>query len=303
MWLMRLTPFQQWIVLAAGGAVCLAGLVWGPGLWRDRLAPIDPPVADGDWTTFKDCPTCPEMVVVPAGAFTFGAGADRFGVVHPVFDVTIARPFAIGRYEVTIGEWAACVAADACPDVEHDLMRDRGPNYPRDGMPWTEARMYPAWLSAETGHAYRLPSVTEWEWAARAGGDTRWPWGDRATNARANLGLGKVIGKVPVGQYPPNAFGLYDVAGNVAEWALDCIVIDELRVPGRMFPADGRPFMPETCGRRPLMGKDYWEDYDSLGLLGWWGLPDGWTNSGAGLRVVRDLTDADLAALGWAGSE
>lgn len=268
-------------------------------IWIWEPYPMSPPVTGGIWETFRDCESCPEMVVVPAGSFMFGAGAHKHWVDRPVFPVTFAKPYAMGRYEVTIAEWAACVRAGGCPIAESEFRSDAlmgfTPDHPRTSAEWDEARQYAAWLSEITGKRYRLPSMTEWEWAARAGTKTRWHWGERASNERSNLGVGKSARAKPVGQYPPNPFGLYDVAGNLSEWVLDCLTKD-----ASLIPRDGRPYQsedPEECGDRQVAGMYTWTHPNADGLLTWHG---SWINpkldvtaSGAasfiGFRVLREL--------------
>ncbi|NEP57284.1 MAG: formylglycine-generating enzyme family protein, partial [Symploca sp. SIO2G7] len=251
-----------------------------------------------DWPTFRDCDDCPEMVVIAPGTFLFGRGADRVGSGrHPMVQVTIDRPYALGRYEITIGEWNLCVAAGRCDDVEDDLRPDPGPEYPRGLVGWRGANEYAAWLSEVTGQSYGLPSATEWEWAVRNDQPHRWSWGERPTDARANLGLDEIIGIVPVGRYPPNINGLHDVDGNVSEFVLDCYTEDD-----SLIPTDGSPYMPETCKDRVTMGRHYWgTPMESLGLIGWhgfWtGLNDGNSRGAIGFRLARELTDEEVAAL------
>ncbi|MYA11109.1 MAG: formylglycine-generating enzyme family protein [Gemmatimonadetes bacterium] len=186
---------------------------------------------------FRDCGACPGMVVVPAGTFPMGAPdseAGRSGSEGPLRPVTIGAPFAVGAYEVTFAEWDACVLAGGCDGIEPDdlgLGRERRPVI---NVTWDEVQAYLAWLSAETGHRYRLLSEAEWEYAARAGTEGMRYWGEgeprqcehanaqdaaylrespSQTAASCSDGYAKTA---PVGLYAPNAFGLHDVLGNVA---------------------------------------------------------------------------------------
>ena len=182
--------------------------------------------------TFKDCDVCPEMVVVPAGAFRMGdlngGGTDD---EKPVHAVTMPQPFAMGVYEVTFAEWDACVSGGGCNGYRpHDLGWGRGKR-PVIHMNWKDAKAYVAWLSRETGERYRLLSESEWEYAARAGTTTKYHWGNSFDNSRANISRPSMITgtfgasgdkTVPVGGYAPNEFGLHDVHGNVSEWVEDC---------------------------------------------------------------------------------
>jgi formylglycine-generating enzyme required for sulfatase activity len=170
--------------------------------------------------TFKDCAECPEMVVIPAGRFRMGdlsgSGDDD---EKPVHAVTIGYKFAVGKFEVTFDEWDACVAEGSCfgrrPDDE-DWGRGRRPAI---NVSWEDAKNYVHWLSFETGQVYRLLSEAEWEYVARAGTTTAYNTGSGISKGQARY---QSRGTVRVGSYSPNAFGLYDVHGNVFEWAEDC---------------------------------------------------------------------------------
>jgi formylglycine-generating enzyme required for sulfatase activity len=116
------------------------------------------------------------MVVVPAGKFIMGSPEDeagRTGGEGPQHKVAIADPFAISKYEVTFDQWDACVAAGACPRVKDAWGRR---NMPVINVSWDDAKLYVDWLSRLTGQDYHLPTEAEWEYAARAGSNTRYPW-------------------------------------------------------------------------------------------------------------------------------
>ena len=176
---------------------------------------------------FRDCPECPEMVVVPAGSFMMGSPAsekdrdDDEGPVHRVNRVTIAAPFAVGVYEVTFDEWDACVRGGGCGGYRPvDAGWGRG-RRPVINVNWEDVRTYVDWLSRETGKDYRLLSEAEWEYAARAGTTTRYHWGDDIGRNRANCyytydGCGDSWDHTaPVGSFGANGFGLHDMHGNV----------------------------------------------------------------------------------------
>jgi formylglycine-generating enzyme required for sulfatase activity len=173
---------------------------------------------------FKECATgCPTMIVVRAGRFMMGSPIYMLGSLHPQREVTIAKPFAVGKTEVTFAEWDSCVAAGAC-----ERARDSG--WGRDDRPvidvnWNDAQQYVAWLSRITGKEYRLLTEAEWEYAARAGTTTNYSWGDDVGIGNANCeGCGSQWGgkqTAPVGSFKPNAFGLHDMHGNVWEWVQD----------------------------------------------------------------------------------
>jgi formylglycine-generating enzyme required for sulfatase activity len=171
----------------------------------------------------------PDMVVVPCGAFAMGS--KEIPSARPVHAVTLSKAFALAETEVTFAQYDAFAAATgrALPD---DKGWGRGER-PVIRVSWHDATAYAAWLSAQTGHRYRLPTEAEWEYAARAGSTTAYPWGDVASRDFANYGAdeccqGLAEGKdqwvytAPVGSFAANAFGLHDMQGNVLEWVQDC---------------------------------------------------------------------------------
>jgi formylglycine-generating enzyme required for sulfatase activity len=192
-------------------------------------------------------PECGELVVVPAGSFDMGSTSD---FEDPVHRVTIAKPFAMGRREVTLTEWDACVASGGCRALRHRGW-GRG-DHPVLGVTWVQAKDFLSWLSKKTGQRYRLPSEAEWEYAARAGTTTEYWWGRDAGVARANCrdcNTGRPQQTLPVGSFPPNPFGLYDTSGNVAEWVEDCWNDDY-----KGAPTDGTAWTAGQCRLRVLRG-------------------------------------------------
>lgn len=138
----------------------------------------------------------------------------------PVHRVTLAKPFAIGRFEITFAEWDACVAGEGCNGYRPDDQGWGRGFQPVINVSWDDATAYAQWLSTRTGKAYRLPSEAEWEYAARAGSTTDYPWGDEIDPSQARFDSDN--GPAPVGSYAPNTFGLYDTVGNAWEWTGDC---------------------------------------------------------------------------------
>ncbi len=172
--------------------------------------------------TFRDCPTCPEMVVVPEGHFMMGSTSGRYDE-KPVHRVTIAKPFAVGKYEVMWDEWEACVAEAACdngPVTESGGDNGWGKGRrPVIEVSWHDTHIFVAWLNSKVhDEPYHLLSEAQWEYAARAGTTTQYHWGDEFDVSKAN----DSNKTVPTGQYAPNEFGLYDVHGNALEWVQDC---------------------------------------------------------------------------------
>ena len=205
--------------------------------------------------TFRDCALCPAMVVLPAGGFDMGSPPDEVGRAAdegPVHRVEIARPFALGRYEVTFAEWDACVAAGGCRYRPDDNGWGRG-DRPVINVSWHDAREYTDWLSKLTGQPYRLPSEAEWEYAARAGTTTARPWGVEIGDGQANChGCGgdwDGARTAPVGSFAANGFGLHDMLGNVWEDTADCWHGDY-----RGAPPDGSAWQTGDCQRRVMRG-------------------------------------------------
>ena len=179
--------------------------------------------------TFQDCDECPKMVV-PSGEFRMGSPARERGPRYerPLHRVRIDYRFAVGVYEVTFDEWYACIDGGGCgnylPDIPDDIW-DRE-NRPVINVSWDDAQSYVRWLSAQTGKSYRLLSESEWEYVARAGTETAYSWGDSIGVNRANCkGCSSAWDSTrtaPVGSFAANAWGVYDMHGNVWEWVQDC---------------------------------------------------------------------------------
>jgi formylglycine-generating enzyme required for sulfatase activity len=214
-------------------------------------------------TLIKECRNCPELVVLAPGTYMMGSpeSEPERDKDEPQRRVSIARPFAIATTQVTWNQWEACVRDNWCEGAEIDeALRSnpdgsRNPQYkdygrgtrPAVGMSWYDAQIFVGWLNWKTGNddAYRLPSEAEWEYAARAGTTTAYPWGDTIDYNHGNFGMrgngargpyaeaGDKWGDetAPVGSFPPNAWGLYDMHGNVFEWAQDCYEADLARAP------------------------------------------------------------------------
>ena len=174
--------------------------------------------------SFKDCATCPEMVVIAPGRFTMGS--EETSDETPIHDVTLSRPVAVGKFEVTFAEWDACVADGACSRRPDDLGWGRGTR-PVIDISWNDVSdTYLPWLSRKAGRRYRLLSEAEWEYAARGGSSSVYWWGDDVGAGHANCdGCGGEWDNkqtAPVGSFAPNAYGLHDMLGNVWEWTEDC---------------------------------------------------------------------------------
>jgi formylglycine-generating enzyme required for sulfatase activity len=204
----------------------------------------------------RDCDQCPEMILIPAGAFQMGSN-EMFAFEGPVHQVAIATPFLIGRREVTFQEWDACMDDGGCTYRPDDRGLGRGMR-PVTDVNWNDTGAYVAWLSRKTGRTYRLPSESEWEYAARAGSATAYPWGKTVDKDRANCAgctSEPLRHTVDTGSYPPNAYGLFDMAGNAAEWVQDCWTDSY-----RGAPADGAAVTRPQCRERVLRGGSFSND-------------------------------------------
>ena len=206
---------------------------------------------------FRDCAECPEMVVVPAGSY-------RMGWEGQQHEVTIAAPFAVGKYEVTFEQWDACARDGGCPRG-NNIASDRG--WGRGQRPviyvnWDDAQRYVRWLSGKTNEPYRLLSESEWEYAARAGTETAYSWGEEIGINRANcVGCGSRWDDrqtAPVGSFAANPWGLHDMHGNVWEWVEDC-----WNNSYAGSPRDGSAWRSENCAERVLRGGS-WNNLPSL---------------------------------------
>ena len=232
------------------------------------------------------------MVFVPAGSFTMGS-PDAGETEQPEHRVTIPAPLAVGKYEVTFAEWDACVRDGGCEGYrppDHSWGRGRRPVIE---VTWGRAKAYTEWLSRKTGREYRLLSESEWEYVARAGSTTDYWWGDDPGEGRANCYRceDRWEKTAPVGSFEPNAFGLYDVHGNVWEWVADCWKANYHGVP-----SDGTDWQPpsyEICSAHVIRGGS-WNDWATVlraGFRNYDNLTFGsFKQDEIGFRVARSLT-------------
>ena len=232
----------------------------------------------------------PEMVVIPAGWFRMGcvSGIECFDDEKPVHEVRI-KSFALSKHEVTFANWNVCVSSGGCQGYHPDDEGWGRGNRPVIKVSWDDASSYAQWLSEETGSNYRLPSEAEWEYAARAGSQTKYSWGNEIGRNRANCdGCGSRWDHqqtAPVGSFSANALGLYDMHGNVREWVEDCWNDSYLGAP-----SNGSAWLWGICSRRGLRGGSWIilpgylrsanRDRDSTGVR----------VSYIGFRVARTLT-------------
>ena len=300
---------------------------------------------------FKDCKDCPEMVVIPAGSFLMGSTEKELGHnFYTPFELQLEGPqrlvsikqFSAGIFDITKEQWAAFVKAttrattggcrwaalpgdtskpwESNPSANWNhigFMQDS--SHPAVCITWDDAKDYVQWLSKKTGAHYRLLTEAEWEYAARAGTATAYPWGDSASHEYANYGtdttagVGFISGRdkwittSPVGSFPPNQFGLYDMHGNVLQWVEDCFAISYLGLP-----TDGSAYTPadtvkmhierwasmngkKSCSFHICRGGDAWDPPALIRSASRnWGDVTGnkltnYGSAGLGFRVARTL--------------
>jgi formylglycine-generating enzyme required for sulfatase activity len=278
----------------------------------------------------------PELTVIPIGTFRMGSPRgedDRKNNEGPQHEITLSRGFAIARAEITVAQFRAFVEATGYVasayqagrstiydertgsmaeragvgwEDDHSGRRAAG-NLPVVHVSWNDAKAYADWLTRETGASYRLPSEAEFEYVLRAGGDTRYPWGDDApARVVANLtgdkdrsdtqrSWSKAFadyddghwGPAPVRSYDPNRFRVHDIDGNVSEWVEDCWHDSYSRAP-----ADGSPWVNPGCNRRVVRGASWASAPDQARSAFRLSSTPGSTNARLGFRVVRELLPA-----------
>ena len=194
----------------------------------------------------------PEMVEIPGGKFWMGcmSGKDCQENEYPVHEVSV-RAFALSKYEVTFAEYDQFAAATGRAHANDEgWVRGRRPVI---NVSWVDAVAYTRWLSEQTGERYRLPSEAEWEYAARAGTETAYSWGNEIGHNRANCYPERCGDQwketAPVGSFGPNGWGLHDMHGNVFEWVQDC-----WNESYRGAPTDGMAWEGGDCSQRVLRG-------------------------------------------------
>ena len=250
----------------------------------------------------RDCANCPEMVVIPAGEFMMGSPSSERGRnpdEGPQRKVVFAQPFAVGRHEVTFAQWDACVAEGGCANKADDNNWGRG-RRPVINVSWNDAKEYVAWLAKKTGKPYRLLTEAEWEYAARGttkATDRLQPFSTGATinptqaNYDGNFiyGNGAKMGiyrqkTLDVGSFRPNAFGVYDMHGNVWEWVEDCYKDSYAGAP-----TDGTAVTSRDCTLNILRG-GAWNYYPQLLRSAYrYASAPGVRTENAGFRVARAM--------------
>jgi formylglycine-generating enzyme required for sulfatase activity len=302
---------RVWAACLTAFAFSIAGLAYGGFLnatylegqynrVRNRIH--DYILRPGDIT--RDCgsKSCPEVVLLPSGEYLMGSPEteqDRIEDEGPQHKITIAIPFLVSKYEVTFAEWDACYEAGGCSFRPDDQGWGRG-KQPVIYISWNDIHQYLKWLSAKTGMPYRLLTEAEWEYAARGITNAKAPhhvyaWGDDIGWGNANCkgcsGQEEPGQTRPVGSFKPNAFGLYDVHGNVWEWLQDCY--DEKRY-STTFTADASP-APEIPNCSRVLRGGSWANGSKLlrAAYRYRNIP-GLRFSNVGFRVARPLSSARI---------
>ncbi len=299
-------------------AVLLAGLA---ALYLQRPAPVPAPAKPAALpnagTVIRDCPVCPEMKVLPGGRFKQGSpgGYASARVVHWV---AIRRPIAMSTNPATVDDFRQFVAAtgrdmhgcdiyDGGWKPRADASWDR-PGFSQTGddpvtcVSWDDAEAYAKWLSTRTGHRYRLPSASEWEYAARAGTETPSPWAadDRSACANANVADASArhrypgwtvfpcddgyVYTSPAGVFKPSPFGLNDMLGNVLQWTEDCWHDTYVGAP-----IDGSAWLDGDCSRHEIRGASWFSTPSHVRVDYRDRFPSDYRTSSVGIRLVREL--------------
>jgi formylglycine-generating enzyme required for sulfatase activity len=314
-------------IAPATGVVAILVLVFAVWFFVHRApAPATVPavssaVAPKPGTAFRDCPTCPGLTVLPAGRFKQGSAGTDSGSSSfdkPLHWVVIGRPFAMSTNAVTLDEFRQFITAagrdmQGC-DVYDGEWKHRpessweNPGFVQAGShpvtctSWDDAKAYAAWLSAKTGHRYRLPSASEWEYAARAGGEADHPWNPDGSGACASANVADqsaarrfpgwtvfgcddgYIYTAPVGSFKASAFGLNDMLGNVLQWTEDCWHEDY-----KGAPVDGSARTVGDCSEHELRGGS-WFTTPTFVRAGYRNhFAANYRTSSVGIRLVRDL--------------
>ena len=235
---------------------------------------------------FKDCPECPEVVILPAGSFQMGSSSSeavRYDDEGPVHTVAIARPFAIGKTAVTQGQWKAIMGSNP------SHFSSCGDSCPVETVSWNDAQDYVKKLNEKTGKTYRLPSEAEWEYACRAGGQQLYCGSDNidsvawyGNNGQAGGNSSQTTHAVATKQ--ANAWGLYDMSGNVWQWTADCFNASYAGAP-----TDGNAWNIGDCSWRVLRGGSWFVNPLIARSATRFKFPPGLRNFGGGFRVARML--------------
>ena len=307
----------------SAAAILLAAIAWFYA--RQALMPTkaSAPAAAAPipGTLIRDCPTCAAMIVLPAARFQQGlAATDRGSPSYekPQHWVNIVRPFAMSADLVTVEQYRQFIDAtgrgmQGCDTYDGSWSYRPGNNWQNPGfaqsglhpvtcVSWNDAVAYVQWFSAKTGHQYRLPSASEWEYAARAGGETVYPWASNGSNACAFANVADAsaarrypgwtafacddgyANTSPVGSFKANPLGLNDMLGNLLQWTLDCWHADYSGAP-----VDGSARVDGDCSERELRGGSWFTSPSYVRANYRNHFAADYRTSSAGIRLVRDI--------------
>ncbi|HWJ35347.1 MAG TPA: SUMF1/EgtB/PvdO family nonheme iron enzyme [Steroidobacteraceae bacterium] len=270
-------------------------------------------------TMIHDCPTCPAMTVLPTGRFKQGsARAESASFEKPLHWVAIVRPFAMSVNAVTVDEFGEFVAAtgrdmQGCDTYDGEWKLGpknswKDPGFVQTGthpvtcVSWNDAMAYAGWLSTKTGHPYRLPSASEWEYAARAGAEAVQPWNPDGSGACANANVADgsaahrypgwlvfacddgYVYTAPVGSFRTNSLGLNDMLGNVFQWTEDCWHADYAGAP-----IDASARTDGNCSEHELRGGSWFTTPAYVRANYRNRFAADYRTSTVGIRLVRDI--------------
>jgi len=281
-----------------------------------------PPVSSVPGTLIRDCPTCPQMTVLRVGRFKQGSAYDDRVALpseKPQHIVLMRQPFAMSTTELTVANFHEFVDATkrelrGCEvyDGEWHNKPDaywnepgftQSAEQPVTCVSWKDAVAYADWLSKKTGHRYRLPSASEWEYAARSGSEASLPWGTTGQGACKNANVADrsaarrypkwsvfacndgYVNTAPVGSFKANAFGIDDMLGNVLEWTQDCWHDDYSKAP-----IDGSARMDGDCGEHELRGGSWFSSVAFVRPAYRNHAATDYRSSSIGVRLVREMT-------------
>ena len=228
----------------------------------------------------------PEMSIIPAASYQMGSPSSSVEFIERPQHLVTFKGFAIGRYEVTVKEYKRFLRATGLK--RNASVVGKKDNLPVGSVDWNDANRYAQWLSKETGKKYRLPSEAEWEYAALANKATIFPWGDSISNNKANCfdcgSRWDGVGAAPVGSFPANAFGLYDIIGNMTEWTADC-----KNTSYKGAPTDGSAWLRGQCGSRMVRGGAFNTPSGDIYIKHRQSFPVESRLDSVGIRLARDL--------------
>jgi formylglycine-generating enzyme required for sulfatase activity/predicted Ser/Thr protein kinase len=315
---MRDKRAKRWVWIGVAIAVlALFALYQLPKLRQvTQLSPREPIRAPG--SVIRDCPTCPLMIILPVGAFTQGADSGDSDVLpfeQPPHAVVIGYPLAMSEHEITVGEFRDFAEAtrremSGCNTYDGEWQYRATANWQAPGFSqsaehpvactsWNDAVAYAKWLSQKSGHSYRLPSASEWEYAARAGADLTQPWVGACVDANvADLTAAErypgwetfacsdgYVNTAPVGSFKANAFGLSDLLGNVFEWVEDCWHADYIGAP-----TDGAARLDGDCKQHELRGGSWFSSPRFVNASYRNRFDTDYRSSAVGFRIVREVS-------------